>query len=249
MPSASGSNLRTPGRSLGSNIMMQRKLGVAAALAIAASVLLFAPGAAQAGWFWGSSAAPKVADEQTVAHIQQAIDEERYVDAGVLLDRALSDAESDPRLTLLVGKLNLARGRYDIALASFKGIEAQPNVRAGALEGEGLALSLLGRTDDALPLLESAVSMNPAAWRAWNALGVTYDRQHDWSKASGAYEHAISASGGSALTLNNRGFSRLSQNRLDDAAADFGAALQKKPDFVSARNNLRLTIARKGEYD
>ncbi len=48
--------------------------------------------------------------------------------------------------------------------------------------------------------------------------------------------------------MNNRGFSRLSQNRMDDAAADFVAALQKKPDFMSARNNLRLTIAMKGDY-
>jgi Flp pilus assembly protein TadD len=228
--------------------MARQKLGVAAALVMSASILAFAAGPAQAGWFWGSDTKPKVADDQTVAHIQQAIDEERYVDAGALLDRALSDAESDPQLTLLVGKLNLARGRYDMALASFKSIETQPNVRAGALEGEGLAMSLLGRSDDALPLLESAVSMNPAAWHAWNALGVMYDGQHDWSKASGAYEHAVSASGGSALVLNNRGFSRLSQNKLDDAAADFVAALQKKPDFVSARNNLRLTIAMKGDY-
>jgi tetratricopeptide (TPR) repeat protein len=58
----------------------------------------------------------------------------------------------------------------------------------------------------------------------------------------------MKASGGSAMVLNNRGFSRLSQHRLDEAATDFVAALQKKPDFVSARNNLRLAIAMKGEY-
>src|SRR6185312_15870594 len=34
----------------------------------------------------------------------------------------------------------------------------------------------------------------------------------------------------------------------DDAAADFVLALQKKPDFTSARNNLRLAIAMKGDY-
>src|SRR5215471_7947386 len=150
--------------------MTQPRTGVAAAIAMSVSIMMFAAGPAHAGWFWDSNAAPKVADDQVIAHIQQAIDEERYVDAGTLLDRALSSSESDPRLTLLVGKLNLTRGRYDLALASFKSIDTQPNVRAGALEGEGIAMSLTGHADDALPILEIAVSMNPAAWHAWNAL-------------------------------------------------------------------------------
>src|SRR5579872_6233405 len=108
--------------------MTCRAAGIAVAFALSVSIMTGGP--AHAGWFWGSEA-PKPADDQVVAHIQQAIDEERYVDAGALLDNALSGAESDPRLTLLVGRLNLARGRYDLALASFKGIETQPTVRAG----------------------------------------------------------------------------------------------------------------------
>jgi ATP/maltotriose-dependent transcriptional regulator MalT len=41
----------------------------------------------------------------------------------------------------------------------------------------------------------------------------------------------------------------MSQSRLDEAILDFVAALQKKPDLASARNNLRLAMAMKGEYD
>ncbi len=54
-----------------------------------------------------------------------------------------------------------------MALGSFKSIDAQPNVRAGAMEGVGIAMSLLGHAGDALPILETAVSLNPAAWHAW----------------------------------------------------------------------------------
>ena len=206
-------------------------------------------GSAQAGWFSGSD--EKVASAQNdrvVAQIQQAIDDQRLVDAGTMLDHALIGGDSDPRMALLAGELSLARGRYDVALTNFKQIDVQPTVHAKALEGEGIALSLLRRTDEALPVLEAAVAANPGAWHAWNALGVLYDQRHDWPKADTAYEHAMSTSQSSPLVLNNRGFSRLSQNRLDDAAADFVAALQKKPDFASARNNLRLAIAMKGDY-
>ena len=221
------------------------------AQAFAASICLLAMTAvpANAGWLFGDSDPPAPAvDDRTIAQIQQAIDDQRYVDAGTLLDRTVFDGKGDPRLTLLMGDLNLAKGHYDVALTSFKQVESVPAVHVRALEGEGLCMMLLGRDDDAFQALQATVSANPAAWHAWNALGVTYDRRHDWAKAGDAYEHAMSGSGGSPLVLNNRGFSRLSQGRLDEAAADFVAALQKKPDFVSARNNLRLAIAMKGDY-
>lgn len=215
---------------------------------LAANGALLSAGPAQAGLFGSDTAPAPAASEGIVNQIQQALDDQRFVDAGSLLDRAIMSGTSDPRLALLGGELNLSRGRYDAALASFKQVDAQPALRARALEGEGIGMSLLGRSDDALPVLEAAVSLNPNAWRAWNTLGVIYDRRHDWAKADVAYDHAMTASNGSPLVLNNRGFSHLSQGRLDDAAGDFVAALQKKPDFSSARNNLRLTIAMKGDY-
>ena len=219
-----------------------------AALAIFAGMAVFAP--ANAGWFDSSDSSPasSVVNAQTVEEIQRAVDDQRYLDAGRMLNDALMKSNDDPQLLVLGGQVSLYRGQYDDALKSFKQIDGNPAVRARALEGEGLALSLLGRSDEAVKALQAAVAANPAAWRAWNAMGTEYDRRHDWQNADAAYEHAFSASGGSPLVLNNRGFSRLSQNRLDDATADFVAALEKKPDFAPARNNLRLAIAMKGDY-
>lgn len=228
--------------------MSRQKKSRARAFVLGTVIAVAAAMPAQAGWFGGSEAAAPPVDDRAIAQIQQALDDARYVDAGMLLDRALMPEKNDPRLLLLVGELNLARGRYDLALESFKRIDARPDLHAQAQEGEGIALSLLGRVDEALPILEAATAANSGSWHVWNALGVIYDRKSEWSKASAAYEHAISTSASSPIVLNNRGFSRLSQNKLDDAAADFVLALQKKPDFASARNNLRLTIAMKGDY-
>ena len=227
---------------------MRSKEGLAFVLILATGIGLAAVVPAQAGWFGAADAPTPSVDDRAIAQIQQDLDEQRYVDAGILLDRALISGKGDPRLMLLVGELNLAKGRYDVALESFKRVDTQQELRERALEGEGVAMSLLGRLDEALPVLESAAAANSASWHTWNALGVIYDRRNEWTKANLAYEHAISASGSSPIVLNNRGFSRLSQNKLDDAAADFVLALQKKPDFASARNNLRLTIAMKGDY-
>ena len=206
---------------------------------------------AHAGLFSSTPPAPKqpLASESTLSQIQAAFDDQRYVDASKLLNQALLSSGSDPRLTYWAGQLSLARGRYEDALANFTRIKTDPSVQGLALEGEGIALARLGRSDQAMVSLKAAVAANPAAWRAWNALGSEYDRRHDWAQADGAYEHAISASGGAAIVLNNRGFSRLSQKKTDLAIQDFVSALQKKPDLAPARSNLRLAMSMQGEYD
>ncbi len=203
---------------------------------------------AQAGLFDSEPKKPTVSNE-TITQIQTAFDDQRYLDASKILDQALLAAGSDPRLTYWAGKLSLVHGRYEDALTNFTRVKTEPTVRAQALEGEGIALMQLGRTDEALFSLQAAVAENSRAWQAWNALGSEYDRRHDWVNAENAYTQALAASGNAAIVLNNRGFSRLSQKKLDLAIPDFVAALQKKPDLAPARNNLRLAMSMQGEYD
>jgi Flp pilus assembly protein TadD len=228
-----------------------KRRAVLGASALCAALFMSLP--AEAVWPFDSGAPVQqpiaAVSEDTVAQIQKAFDDQRYLDAERMLGLSLTAGSDDQRLVYLAGELSMARGRYDQALASFKAIDSKPEIRARALEGEGVALAQLGRSDEAVTALEAAVKENDSIWRAWNALGTEYDRRHEWGKADNAYAHAMTGSNGAAIVLNNRGFSRLSQGKLDDAAADFVAALQKKPDFTPARNNLRLTIAMKGDYD
>ncbi|HEX5379997.1 MAG TPA: tetratricopeptide repeat protein [Phenylobacterium sp.] len=196
----------------------------------------------------GAKPAP-VASDRVVTEIQRALDEQRLLDAARYLDETLVAGMKDPRLVLLNGDLNLARGRYNAALAAYKDAEATPALRAKAMQGQGLALSLLGRSPEALTALQRAVTEDPTAWRAWNALGSEYDTRGQWTEAEAAYQQAITASGAAAIVLNNRGYSRLLQHRRDEAIADLVAALQKKPDMAEARTNLRLALAMGGDYD
>lgn len=217
--------------------------------ALAMAITLAAP--AQAGLFQHkrpAAAARKVTDAD-IANIQRALDEQRLLDAAKLLDAAVLAGGDDPRVTLLIGDLALARERYADALASFKEVEARDETRARSLQGQGIALSLMSRHDEAIAMLQRAVQEDPTAWRAWDALATEFDNRRDWTQAEAAYDHALANSDSAAMVLNNRGFSRLLQNRRDDAVADFVQALQKKPDLAAARTNLRLAMAMKGEYD
>ncbi|CAN7446773.1 tetratricopeptide repeat protein [Phenylobacterium sp. LjRoot164] len=204
---------------------------------------------AQAGIFGrDAKAAPQVSDA-AVSEIQRALDEQRLVDAGRMLDSAQVAGARDPRLQVLGGDLNLRRGRLNAALSSYSAAEADLGMRARALQGQGITLSLQGRSDEAVAVLQRAVEADPSAWRAWNALGREYDNRTQWTKAESAYAQAMSASDGDALVLNNRGYSRLLQHRRDEAVADFVAALGKRPSLTEARTNLRLALAMRGDYD
>ncbi|MGZ3274199.1 MAG: tetratricopeptide repeat protein [Caulobacteraceae bacterium] len=190
----------------------------------------------------------KALTEQNVADIERAIDEKRFIDAGSMVDMAVLSGSRDPVLVLLSARLDLGRGRYDQALDQFRKAQATPQTRGAAMEGEGLALALSGRQAESIPVLQKAVTESPGAWRAWNALGGAYDDRRQWAEADDAYAHALAVSNAPAIVLNNRGYSYLLRNRLDEASADFVEALRLRPDLAPARTNLRLAIALKGEY-
>jgi Flp pilus assembly protein TadD len=228
------------------NQMKARKSMV---LALAGAALAAALGVAPANVALAKEAKVKQAlTEQTVADIQRAIDEKRFIDAGSMINMAVVSGSNDPRLDLLSAKLELGRGRYDEALEQFRKSEATLQTRAAAMEGEGLCLVLSGREGEALPVLKKAVAEYPQSWRAWNALGGAYDDQRKWTEADDAYAHALAASDAPAIVINNRGYSYLLRNRLDEATADFVEALRQRPDLETARTNLRLAMALKGEY-
>jgi Flp pilus assembly protein TadD len=213
-----------------------------------AAALVLGAGGAQAGIFGHDKKPAAATDDGAVRQIQQAIDEQRYVDAGRMLDEVLLAGGKDLRLNLLAGDLDLARGHWGDALADYKRGETAPDGLGRAYQGEGIALSMLGRSDEAMETLKKAVAQDPSAWRAWDALGAEYDNRREWTQAESAYEHAMVDSGGSPTVLNNRGYSRLLQRRTEEAVADFVEALRKKPDFAEARTNLRLAMAMKGDY-
>ena len=184
------------------------------------------------------------------AAVRQALDEKRYVDAADLFEKAEIAKISSPHLIDLDGELLLARGQYSDALVMFRGASADPAEKAEALEGEGLALSMLGKSDDALADLKQATTLDKSLWRAWNGLGREYDIRHDWKLSVAAYKEALACPGAeTAIILNNRGYSHMLQHQPELAKTDFVAALDKDPALAAARTNLRIAMAMDGHYD
>lgn len=183
--------------------------------------------------------------------VETAMKEERHSDARELLDHALMREPENAHLRLANAELILASGHIRAAHDAFanlaKNVE-DPPLRTHALQGQGLTAILLDEPEDARRTLAEALAEDNNLWRAHNGMGVLADGDGNWSEAEAHYTAALEAASKKPVLHNNRGYSRLLQGRTDEAIADFEAALDEKPGFTSARENLRLAYAWKGRY-
>jgi len=188
------------------------------------------------------------APSETIDLAERALAEERYQDSEKLTERILAAQPEDARARLVQAELLFASGNREAAAERFGALVAKPTVAARALQGQGLCLVLLGKPQLGYDLLVQAVDKDPSLWRAWNGLGYYYDTQGQWEKATEAYSAAIAANPESAIIYNNRGYSRLMQERIEEAVADFNRAVELDSDMTLAQDNLRLALAWSGEY-
>lgn len=214
----------------------------AACTTVADDLAAAAPEAAQA-------LPPTTAGTATLDLAEQALYEGRVDDARALLSRAMLRAGTTVRARLIAAEVQLASGAYRSAATAFGALTAEVDIKARALQGEGIARALAERDPGAgYASLRAAVALDPSLSRAWNALGYYHDSRREWRQAGESYTQALAADPESAMILNNRGFSMLMQGRIQEALADLGAALRRDPTLRPARENLRLALAWDGQY-
>ncbi len=193
--------------------------------------------------------APPPISPEVIAVTEQAIDQGRYADAKLLLERVLLAEPGNMRARLGMAEVQLAFGKTAAAAESFEQLVEVPEVAARARQGRGIALLMLGRDREARNSLLQAVESDPGLWRAWNALGSLYDRAGAWKEALAAYDRALEIKPDSAMVYNNRGFSHLLRRDAVATITDFDTALHLDPDLEAAEENLRLAFAWSGNYE
>ena len=179
---------------------------------------------------------------------EQALTHKKYESAKRLLEKVFLKYPGHVRAKLLVAELQFSRGNMHMALASFKKLLEEQDVKARALQGYGLALLTTDKSEEAVIVLKEAVELDPTLWRAWNGLGYYYDGDQDWDNAEFSYGQAIALDKNSSILFNNRGFSRLLQRRTEGAIADLIQAIQLDPENTTASLNLQLALATAGRY-
>jgi tetratricopeptide (TPR) repeat protein len=68
-----------------------------------------------------------------------------------------------------------------------------------------------------------------------------------WEDSTTLWTHDLAVTTGNNIVHNNLGVVLADQGKLDEAIAHYSKALRIKPDYTKARDNLRLTLVRRGE--
>lgn len=187
-------------------------------------------------------------DPVVLEFAEKAVAEHRYDDAQKILQRIFIGDPKNVRAHLLLAEVILATGSPQDALRRFEQMAENENIKARALQGKGLALFRIRKDEEGRKALEQAVKADATLWRSWNALGYYYDMAGNWKNASEAYDNALKGNPKSATIYNNRGYSRLLQNRLDESISDLRTAVSFDPQLRISRLNLQLALAWNGQY-
>lgn len=112
-------------------------------------------------------------------------------------------------------------------LVLFAGCISQRRIERSAAKVDlGAAYYKEGNTEGALQTLRDAAKLDPRAWRAQNALAVTYIAKGEIELADAAFRRARRISADEAEVLNNHGTLLLKTGRIDEAVAAFELALK-----------------------
>jgi tetratricopeptide (TPR) repeat protein len=147
--------------------------------------------------------------------------------------------------------------RFDVGLQRFRDREYEPAARAfleviretpanaQAWSYYGIALSHLGRSNDAEAALARAVALAPANGEAWFHLGVARSQQDEWKDAAEAYRRAVALAPDDVVAWHRLGVALAESGDERGAASAFERALVLSRDVpAEAEANARGALAR-----
>ena len=107
----------------------------------------------------------------------------------------------------------------------------------------GVALSAMGRIEEALTQLNQAIADDPKTQRAYYALGTLRAKRGETAEAEAAFARAVEIDPNDAKAQNNLGAVLLSQGKAAAAIERFEIALRLNPDDALARQSLERARA------
>jgi len=106
-----------------------------------------------------------------------------------------------------------------------------------------------GRHKDAIVELEKTIWINSAHVKAYNRMGISYDRLGDFPRAVLSYRNALVLNPELDYVLNNLGYSYILQGKYDKAVEMLTKAVAINKSEERYQNNLALAYARHEKYD
>ena len=118
-----------------------------------------------------------------------------------------------------------------------------------ALVDNALYSHRAGQLDQAAPLYQEALTINPIHVDALHYFGVLQHQRRNHAAAAGLLDKALDLAPADAVCWSNRGLVAAALGQRHEAIQCYMQALQLNPDFADARNNLGVTLQAQGELE
>jgi tetratricopeptide (TPR) repeat protein len=113
----------------------------------------------------------------------------------------------------------------------------------------GAALSLEGRTEEALRHYSAAILIKPDYADAHNNIGFTLAAQGKYEEAIASYLMAMAIKMNDGLIRFNLGDALMQTGRIDEAASQFKEAVKLRPETAPFHNSLGVALIRQGKHN
>ena len=202
-------------------------------------------------------------DQSGTAEVERALDGVNVIDETNLNDIMLSaadpeaavahfrraSAENPERMDLRRGlATSLVRaGHYSQAVAVWRDIVESDEVTSEDRVAFAGALIRTNAWEEA----EAQLDLVPPTYETYQRYrleAMVADSNEEWERADSFYETAVGLTTTPAGVLNNWGYSKLTRGDFDAAERLFMEAIRYDPDLFTAKNNLVLARASRGQY-
>lgn len=163
-----------------------------------------------------------------------------------VLERTAPDS---PEVKLLSGSIKGRQGRYEEAVALFRGVLTAKPGNAEALNNIGVMYRRLGRPADAVRMLQTASARAPRRADIHYNLGNTYKQLGDADSAAAAYRRAIELNPAFTGAYNNLGTLYDTRKAFDEAEKVFALGLEADGSNPVLKYNLGVTLANENRFE
>jgi FKBP-type peptidyl-prolyl cis-trans isomerase 2/lipoprotein NlpI len=127
-------------------------------------------------------------------------------------------------------------------------LEESNYAKAEDFFAQGNVVQDKGQLDEAIPLYQQAIKLNPKHSGAFYNLGVVFQKLGQIDKAIVYYEIAIGLTQNLIEAHHNLGIAYKDKGQFDEAIICFQRVLQLQPDHANAYYNLGNTLVAKGQF-
>lgn len=173
----------------------------------------------------------------------------RLGDAEQLCQQILSAQPGHFDAAHVLAVVQAARGRHDLALASYDCALALRPQQPDVLNNRGSTLLALGRVDDAIASYDRALAARAEFPEAWCNRGSALEKLGRWDDAMTSYDRALALRPDYADARYNRGNVMKALGRHADALADYDRAIALQPRHADAHNNRGQVLKEMLRYD